>query len=101
MQILDHAKSGYNGGRYSSINLQNEHTIEFRIFRGTLKYNTLIATLQLVNRVCDVAISLSDTTLKALSWTSFVAAIQEPELIQYLKERRLYVNDPLDGEEDD
>lgn len=56
MDILDQAKKGYGGGRYFSVNLQNANTIEFRIFRGTLKYNTLIATLQLVDRVCDVAL---------------------------------------------
>ena len=38
------------------MNLTNDDTIEFRMFRGTLKFNTLIATLQLVDRVCDVAI---------------------------------------------
>ena len=55
----------------------------------------MIATLQLVNRVCDVAIALSDEELKALPWTTFVSAVTEPELIQYLKERRLYVNEPV------
>ena len=100
MEILDHAKRGYGGGRYSSVNLQNRDTVEFRIFRGTLKYNTLIATLQLVNRVCDAAVVLSDDELKGLSWTTFVSGVKEPELIQYLKERRLYVNEPVEtGEE--
>ena len=92
--ILDRAKSGH-AGRYTCVNLQNTATVEFRIFRGTLKYNTVIATLQLVNRVCDVAIALSDEELKALPWTTFVSAVTEPELIQYLKERRLYVNEPV------
>ena len=46
--ILEHAKKG-SVGRYTCVNLTNFHTIEFRIFRGTLKYNTLIATLQMVN----------------------------------------------------
>ena len=100
MDILDHAKKGYGGGRYSCVNLKNSDTIEFRMFRGTLKYNTLLATLQLVDRVCDVAIYLSDDELKALSWTSFVSGCQAPELVQYLKERRLYVNDPVSGEEE-
>lgn len=100
-EILDHAKKGSGRGRYASVNLQNENTIEFRIFRGTLKYNTLIATLQLVNKICDVAIAMPDELLKPLAWTSFVSGIREPELVQYLKERRLYVNDPLDGEEDE
>lgn len=101
MEILDHAKKGGGGGRYSSVNLQNRDTIEFRIFRGTLKYNTLAATLQLVNRLCDVAVSLSGEMVKPLAWTTFVSGIWEPELIQYLKERRLYVNEPIQGEEDD
>lgn len=52
-EILDHAKKG-GMGRYACVNLCNANTIEFRLFRGTLKYNTLIATLQLVDRICDV-----------------------------------------------
>ena len=98
--ILDAAKKGYGGGRYSCINLGNHDTIEFRIFRGTLKYNTLIATLQLLDRVCEVAILYSDEEVKNLSWTSFVAGLTQPELIQYMKERRLYVNEPVESEDD-
>lgn len=98
MEILDHAKTGYHGGRYTCVNLQNADTIEFRMFRGTLKYNTFIATLQMVNRICDVALFMSDEELKAMSWTTFVAGCKEPELIQYLKERRLYVNEPVESE---
>ena len=100
MDILDHAKKGYGNGRYSCINLQNHETIEFRIFRGTLKYNTVIATLQLVDAICDVAISMFDDEMQALSWTSFVARCNKPELVQYLKERRLYINEPIETEED-
>ena len=94
--ILDHAKKGYNNGRYACVNLSNYNTIEFRIFRGTLKYNTLIATLQLVDKICNVAIDLSDEELTSLAWTTFVSDIKEPELVQYLKERRLYVNEPVE-----
>ena len=100
VEILDHAKKGGHAGRYSCINLENSATVEFRIFRGTLKYNTLIATLQLVERVCDVALFLSDEEVKAMSWTTFVAGCQTPELVQYLKERRLYVNEPVEMEEE-
>lgn len=56
--------------------------------------------MQLVNRICDVAISLSDDEVKGLSWTAFVAGCTEPELIQYLKERRLYVNELVESEGD-
>ena len=75
------------------VNLNNYHTIEFRLFRGTLKYNTFIATLQMVNHICDAAISLSEEGIDAMSWSEFVSSIRETELIQYLKERRLYVNE--------
>lgn len=99
-EILDHAKKGGGGGRYSSVNLLNEDTIEFRIFRGTLKYNTLIATLQLVERICSVATVMSDDQLKNMPWTTFAAGCTAPELVQYLKERRLYVNEVTEGEEE-
>ena len=98
MEILANVKKAYDRGRYTCVNLTNRDTIEFRMFRGTLKYNTLIATLQLVDRICDVAIYLSDDELKALSWTSFVSGCQAPELVRYLKERRLYVNEPVMAE---
>lgn len=96
-ELLDHAKKGH-AGRYTSVNLTNADTIEFRIFRGTLKYNTLIVTLQLLDRICDVALFLSDDEIKAMSWTTFVSGCTAPELVQYLKERRLYVNDPVESE---
>ena len=99
-ELLDHAKKGYHGGRYTSVNLTNTDTIEFRIFRGTLKYNTLIATLQLLDRICDVAICLTDDQIKAMSWTTFASGCTQPELVQYLKERRLYVNEPVESEEE-
>ena len=98
-QILEKAKSGCNG-RYVAVNLNNYHTIEFRLFRGTLKYNTFIATLQMVNHICDAAISLSEEGIDAMSWSEFVSSIEEPELIQYLKERRLYINEVVTESEE-
>jgi len=85
-------------GRYTAVNVSNEHTIEFRLFRGTLKLNTVIATLQMVDRICSVAMALDDDQLRAMSWTTFVTGCTEPELVQYLKERRLYVNEIVESE---
>ena len=96
---LDNAKKNYSG-RYTCVNLTNYHTIEFRIFRGTLKSNTLVATLQLVNKICDIAIKMTDEELTSLNWCDFVSSVEEPELINYLKERLLYVNEPIECEED-
>ena len=96
--IMDKAKKNY--GRYVAVNLCNYHTIEFRLFRGTLKYNTLIATLELVNKVCELAVLMDDEEIAKLSWSEFVAGIKEPELIQYLKERQLYINEKVEETEE-
>ena len=101
---MEHVKKGF-GDRYRCLNLCNAATIEFRLFRGSLRYNsTFIATLQLVNEICEVACCLSDEEMAQLTWSDFVARIGNldyPELVQYLKERRLYTNDPVSiGEED-
>ncbi len=72
--------------------------MEIRIFRGTLKLNTLLATLQMVNHLCDVAVSLTDEKLQDMGWYDFLSQVTEPELIQYLKERYLYVNEPVIAE---
>lgn len=98
-QVMDNAKKG-NKGRYACINLCNYNTIEFRIFRGTLKYNTLIATLQMVEHICETAMELTDEEITALSWPEFIERINYEELIQYLKERRLYVNEIVENEEE-
>lgn len=102
-EILDHAKN--NGdNRYTCVNITNWNTVEFRMFRGTLKYNTLIATLELVNKICTIAVNCDDKNLAKLSWTDFVTSLNESdcaELITYLKERRLYVNAPISGKEDE
>lgn len=81
-------------GRYVAVNLENYNTIEFRLFRGTLRHQTFVATLQLVDEICHVCTYLNDEELEGLSWSSFVMGIYDkPELIEYLKSKRLYVND--------
>jgi hypothetical protein len=94
-EFMDDVK-GKSSSRYTCVNLQNYRTIEFRLFRGTLKYNTFIATLQLVDEICDVAVSLSDEDMQNLSWHDFVCNLDKEkraELITYLKERNLYVEE--------
>ena len=98
-EVLDNAKNS-NIGRYTAVNLTNYNTIEIRIFRGTLKWNTFLATLQMVNKICDVVIFMSDKELQDMSWHNFLDLVTEPELIQYLKERNLYKNDPVESEAD-
>ena len=91
-------------GRYVAVNLLNYDTIEFRIFRGTLKHKTFIATLQLVAHICKLAALMFDEDFEKMSWLDFVITIdpdEMPELIEYLKSKRLYVNDLIDSNEEE
>ena len=97
---ISHVKNSC-AGRYTAVNLTNSDTVEIRMFRGTLKLNTLKATLQMVNHLCEVAVSLSDSKVQDMSWFDFLDTVHEPEFIQYLKERRLYVNEPVNVSEEE
>lgn len=90
--MLKKAKANYN--RYKAVNLQNSHTIEFRFFRGTLKYSTFIATLQLVKHLCDMCKYFSDADIEQISWNEFINSIENAdadysELLQYLNDKKI------------
>ena len=102
-EVMENAKKRCMG-RYACVNITNRDTIEFRMFRGTLKVNTIIATLQLVNIICELAAKFSDDEISRFSWTDFVLSIpvkENRELIMYLKERRLYVNEPVENDSEE
>ena len=84
------------------MNITNFDTIEIRIFKGTLRWNTFMATLELVDAVCENAMYLNDDEIRKQSWNDFVMGIcsENRELIKYLKEKRLYVNEPFENEEE-
>ena len=89
-------------GRYVAVNLENYNTIEFRLFRGTLRYKTFLATLQLVDEICYCAINMTYKEIEDMSWLDFVGRIlpKKSELIEYLKEKRLYVNETITESEE-
>ena len=52
-------KSGQHSWHYYALNIANQDTIEFRMFRGTLNVDTILATLQLVNNMAILASKMS------------------------------------------
>ena len=42
-----------------------------------------------------MVLALDDDELKSLSWSVFAAGCEAAELVQYLKVKRLYVNEPV------
>ncbi len=100
-ELISSAKRTFD--RYTGVNLTNSDTIEFRIFRGTLRYQTILAALQLVDEICRAALVMSDCSIKEMSWSDFVGNLENsvcPELIEYLKARRLYINEAVERQEE-
>ena len=49
-----------------------------------------------MHEICNIAIALTDRELENLSWSDFVLRIDKEnrsELVNYLKSKRLYVNE--------
>lgn len=88
--VLAKAKNAetYHGGKYHAVNLRHKDTIEFRMFKGTLKYETFIATLQLVKRLIDVVKNLSLEEIQLITWDS-IFNDAESELKEYLNAKNL------------
>ena len=72
MEITDYMrradKSGSHEFHYYAVNLANYDTIEFRMFRGSLNVNTVIATLQLVN---NMVVASKEKTLEEIKAMKF------------------------------
>jgi len=78
--------------RYCTVNIRNASTIELRIFRGTLKYETFVATLQfcqcLLNFVRDVKLQdIQSTSFNDI--VNWAKLYKYTELLQYMKARKL------------
>lgn len=62
----DYIDTHKDGDRYKAINNTNDNTIEFRLFRGTLNYNTFMSDLEFLNNVYKYANSKID--LCKITW---------------------------------
>lgn len=81
----------YDGDRYRAINLQNNNTIEFRMYRGTLKLETLLATLQFTDGLCRYAKEHSVEEIYDVSWDEFILDphFVYSELLNYVRAKGL------------
>jgi hypothetical protein len=88
-KIKDKTRNNY--GRYRVVNLTNNATIEVRIFRGTLKENTIIASIQLCKLFFELS-TLSPVSIEKLSWIDITDKAEREgytEFIEYCKIRSL------------
>lgn len=78
--------------RYEAVNLTNRRTIEFRIFRGSLKYDAVIAAAEFVHALVEFT-RPAESSLSALNSAGFLNFVQKKmakecaTLLRYLGER--------------
>lgn len=73
-------------GKRAALNLQHKDTIEFRMFRSTLKYETFILTLEFVKDIIDFAKSASIEEIELIKWADLMKLFS-PALRNYYTER--------------
>lgn len=75
----------YSEDRYESVNYKNHRTIEFRLFRGTLKKETIFATLEFCFMLCDFVKTVNFNQIQSAdSWKLFCSFIKDKKEVNYL-----------------
>lgn len=75
--------------RYTAVNLTNGATVEIRIFRGTLKRDTLIAAIQLVSNIFEYAMTHTWADILTSTWAEIAAYKPYKEVTAYMETRGL------------
>lgn len=81
-----HLLKCYSGVKKAALNLCHDNTIEFRMFRSTLKYETFILTLEFVKDIIDYAKSCSIEDIEQMKWEDLYASFS-PKLKAYYDNR--------------
>ena len=80
-----------NSDRYEALNFQNEKTIEFRIFKGTLKYESIMASLEFTYATWHFCRDTGTNDLTIEKFLEFISMAENKKhtrfLRQYLKEK--------------
>ena len=79
---------GESYGHHRALNLENHNTIEFRIFKGTLNYETYYATLELVDNIMNLCGDL-DLPVEKITWDKLTRG---EYVSKYVQERGIVCN---------
>lgn len=89
-EVKKEIKSKFSSCRYQSINLTNFYTIEFRIFKGTLNYQTIMANIQFCHEMIKFAKNSDLIKIQMSTWDDIFCNTEYEELREYLKKRNLF-----------
>lgn len=76
-------KKQFHDGHYYAVNITNEDTIELRMFRSTLNVNTLMATLDFVDKLVRAAKEMSSYDLQRIEFEDLLT----PRALEYYRQR--------------
>ena len=83
--------------RYYAINITNYSTVEFRLFRGTLKVDTIKATLQFLDNLIAFVKKHSLHEMLEAKFLDVMHYFEHPELNAYLTAKGLNTEPPVDS----
>lgn len=89
----------HSSDRYIALNTRNKATIEFRFFRGTLRFETFAASLQLVEMFCFIAKHWRIEQVNKVRLHTFVNLAKRrgyTEFLNYIEDRHINPESYLD-----
>ena len=88
------------GDRYEALNVTGNETIEFRLFRGSLRYDSIMAALEFVNAILDFCTpgATSFVDFNALGFKEFILRPSNSADTKYLRSY-LSLDDKTDNEQ--
>ena len=87
--LMEMALNTYQDGRYQAVNLTNSSTVEFRLFRGSLKRSTILASIALVNNMVAYAKTHTPTECLHATFADVVNVENHEVLNAYCRQRNL------------
>lgn len=77
----------FNSAKYNAVNLMHEKTVELRMFKGTLKYETYMATLEFVKNLVDISKQIPLDDIQQVTFEEIIDINPTEYLIEYLRKR--------------
>lgn len=81
----------YDDAKYQIVNLKHKNTIEFRLFKGTLKYTTFIATLEFVRNLVYLCKNKPLEQIQMTTFDEIIHSLESEYLVNYLNERNVSI----------
>ena len=85
--VIDLYSKSKQQGKYAVINLEHKDTVEIRIFKGTLNYDTYMCTLEFVYDICKLVKNVDIYVIQMVKWDDIESTFSD-NLIKYLNTRR-------------